>query len=292
MKIGLVDVDSHNFPNLALMKISAYHKALGDNVSMYDPLFNSDVEKLYLSKVFSFSPDPQYLYCENIIKGGSGYSLKTVLAKEIDDMYPDYSLYNITDTAYGYLTRGCPRKCLFCIVSEKEGAQTLQVYKLKQFYKNQKYIKLLDANITAAPNCVELFNELAETKAYIDFTQGLDLRLLTDEKIQALKKVKKKLIHFAWDKIEDENIICERLETYIKETRDIYQSVMVYVLVNFNTTFDQDLHRIYKIRDLGATPYVMIYNKESADKIYLRLQRYVNSLRIFRSIKDFKEYKK
>jgi len=290
MKIGLVDADSHNFPNLALMKISAYHKMLGDEVFMYMPLFHN-CDKIYISKIFTFTPDIQYLHCDNIEKGGSGYDLDITLPDQIDNIYPDYSLYNITDTAYGYLTRGCPRECEFCIVSKKEGAKAFQKYKLSQFYKSQKYIKLLDPNITAAPNCIELFNELAETGASIDFTQGLDLRLLTDNKIEAIKKINLKLIHFAWDRIEDENKICERLATFIKETSYNYHKVIVYILTNFNTTFEQDLYRVYKIKDIGASPYVMIYNKEKANKKYAMLQRYVNVIPIFRTIKSFEDYK-
>jgi hypothetical protein len=290
MKIGLIDVDGHNFPNVALMKISAYHKAQGDTVRMYDPLFSSDCEKIYASKVFTFTHDIDGSYCGSVIKGGTGYNLETVLPDEIDGLYPDYSLYGITDTAYGYLTRGCPRKCDFCIVSQKEGARTFQAYRLSQFYKNQKHIKLLDANITASENCLELFNELAETGASVDFTQGLDLRLLTDEKIEAVKKIKIRRIHFAWDSISDEKIITERLSSFMRHTKYNYHNVFVYVLTNFNSTLEEDLYRIYKIRDMGASPYVMVYEKQKADRIYYRLQRYVNALAIFRSIKSFDEY--
>jgi hypothetical protein len=292
MKIGLLDIDSHNFPNLALMKISAYHKMLGDEVSMYTPLFNSDCQKLYINKVFTFTPDIQYYFCENVVRGGTGYNLDTVLPDEIDSLYPDYSLYNITDTAYGYLTRGCPRNCSFCVVSKKEGSKTEQKYKLSQFWNGQKNIKLLDPNITASPNFIDLMSELAETGAWVDFTQGLDLRLLTDEKVKAIKKVKIKLIHFAWDNIKDESIICERLSAFIKQTNYNHHKVIVYVLTNFNSTFEQDLYRIYKIRDIGATPYVMIFNKEKAEKKYKELQRYVNALPIFRTLKSFDEYKR
>jgi hypothetical protein len=288
MKIGLIDVDSHNFPNLALMKISTYHKQLGDDVSMYMPIFNYD--RVYMSKVFTFTKDIKNVNCAEIIKGGTGYNNKIKLPEEIDTIYPDYSLYNITDTAYGYLTRGCPRNCEFCIVSEKEGNKSKQLYKLSQFYNGQKNIKLLDPNITAASNCIDLFNELAETRAWIDFTQGLDLRLLTDQKIEAIKKINAKMIHFAWDKFEDEKIICERLATFVKNTLFSYQKISVYVLVNFNTTFEQDLYRIYKIKEIGANPFVMVFEKEKADKKYRYLQRYVNGRMLFRKINSFDEF--
>jgi len=131
---------------------------------------------------------------------------------------------------------------------------------------------------------------LAETRAQVDFTQGLDLRLLTDEKIAVLKKIRTKLIHFAWDRIKDEKIILERLSTFIKETGYGYQRISVYVLVNFDTTFEQDLHRIYKLRDIGANPFVMVFDTKNANKKYKDLQRYVNRRVIFRSIRNFEEY--
>ena len=137
MRIGLIDVDSHNFPNLPLMKLSAWHKANGDTVEWYEPLFHSygePLDKVYMSKVFSFSPDYQYcINAKEVVKGGSGYCISLKDGKEIFDksndielpyeiehIYPDYSLYNITDTAYGFLTRGCPRGCHFCHVACKD----------------------------------------------------------------------------------------------------------------------------------------------------------------------------
>ena len=136
MKIGLIDVDGHNFPNLPLMKISAYHKAKGDEVSWYNP-FEGEKDVVYLSKVFDSSISKDYdapIYAEQIIKGGTGYSdLAAVLPQEIEHHYPDYGLYNINDTAYGFLTRGCPRACGFCIVSEKEGYRSQQVADLSEY---------------------------------------------------------------------------------------------------------------------------------------------------------------
>ena len=116
MRIGLIDVDGHNFPNLALMKISAWHKKQGDNVEWGIPMLEYD--KVYLAKVFTDSDDfNTVIHANEIIKGGTGYDLKNELPAEIESIYPDYSLYNITDTAYGFLTRGCPRNCPFCMVT-------------------------------------------------------------------------------------------------------------------------------------------------------------------------------
>jgi hypothetical protein len=289
MKIGLIDVDSHNFPNIALMKISAWHKLQGDTVVWYDPLFYADCNRVYTSKIFTDSQDVD-VFCDDIIRGGSGYNLRDTLPAEIDAVFPDYSIYNITDTAYGYLTRGCPRGCEFCIVGEKEGYESRQMYKLNQFWNGQKNIKLLDPNITAAPNCISLFEELAETRASVDFTQGLDLRLITPKKIEAIKKIKIDEVHFAWDRIGEEAVITENLNMFIDLTGLNYRHIGVYILVNFDTTLEEDLHRVYTVRDMGAWPYVMIYDKAKADKRLRHLQRWVNNKRVFQTIETFEEY--
>ena len=280
MKIGLIDVDSHNFPNLALMKISAYHKSKGDNVEWFFG-FN-EYDKVYMSKVFTFTEDfTQVINAKEIIRGGTGYDLKSKLPQEIENMYPDYSLYGIKDVAYGYLTRGCPRGCKFCIVAEKEGQCSRKVADLKQFWDGQKEIKLLDPNLLACEDWKELLEQLIDSKAYVDFTQGLDIRLMTKEKAELLNKIKVKRIHFAWDNYE--------FKTYekLKEIRPFLEyptnKLGVYVLTNFNTTLEQDLDRIYKLRELEYDPYVMIYEKWNAPKEIRKLQRWCNNKYIFRS---------
>ncbi len=151
MKIGLLDVDGHKFPNLALMKISAWHKKLGDDVEMFFPFNHYD--RVYMSKVFTFTPDfNTCINADEVIKGGTGYDLKNKLPEEIESIYPDYSLHGIKNTAYGFLTRGCPRGCEFCIVGEKEGKCSHKVADLKNFWNGQKEVKLLDPNLLAAMN--------------------------------------------------------------------------------------------------------------------------------------------
>lgn len=189
MKIGLVDVDNHNWPNLALMKISAWHKGAGDTVEWAGSLEHYD--KVYMAKVFTFTPDDIQSYqADEIVRGGTGYDLTSRLPEDIESCYPDYDLYGIRDTAYGYLTRGCPRKCPFCIVGQKEGAQAYKVADLSRFWQGQKHIKLLDPNLLACPDWESLLEQIADSGAWVDFTQGLDIRLMTDEKAAAMK--------FAW----------------------------------------------------------------------------------------------
>lgn len=271
MKIGLVDVDGHNFPNIALMKISAWHKSHGDSVQWAGSLEHYDM--VYMAKVFTFTPDDVQAY----------------QADEIESYYPDYNLYSIKDTAYGYLTRGCPRQCPFCIVGQKEGVQTYKVADLQQFWRGQKHIKLLDPNLLAAPEWRDLLGQLADSGAWVDFTQGIDIRLMTDEKAAAINKVKYIRLHFAWDNFAD-TVSLEKLKEYKTAFKGDYSKRVVYVLTNFNSTNEEDLCRVYTLRDLGYTPYVMIYDKFKAPRETRLLQRWVNNKRIFRSTKKFEEY--
>lgn len=289
MKIGLIDVDGHNFPNLPLMKISAFHKSLGDDVEWFFPLNRYD--RVYISKVFDFTPD--YKTCiqaDEIIKGGTGYDLQNKLPDEIEMMFPDYSLYNITDTAYGFLTRGCPRNCPFCIVGEKEGLKSVQVAELWNFWNGQKEIKLLDPNITAFKECDRLFQDLIDSKAWVDFTQGLDIRLMTDKKANLLNQMKIKMLHFAWDNYEFSTY--DKLKRFRPLLKYDGRKLRVYVLTNYNTSIEQDLERIYKLRELDYDPYVMIYDKQNAPKKIRELQRWVNNKFIFRSCERFEDYKR
>ena len=196
MKVGLIDVDGgKSFPNLALMKISAYHKSRGDTVEWAYAMEHYDI--IYQSKVFdeTYSRDIDWIpNADVVIKGGTGYGLDNVLPDEIEHQYPDYGLYpEITkDTAYGFLTRGCPRHCEFCIVGDKEGLRSVKVADLSEFWCGQKYIKLLDPNLLCCKERLELLDQLSDSGAYVDFTQGLDIRLLTRENVILLNEIKVK----------------------------------------------------------------------------------------------------
>lgn len=291
MKIGLIDVDSHNFPNLCLMKLSGYHKALGDTVEWYNGFEHYDV--VYKSRIFTdvySKDDNRPIMAAKVICGGTGYNLTSALPDSVEHHYPDYSIYpQYQDTAYGFLTRGCPRHCGFCIVSKKEGLKSIKVADLHEFWKGQKNIKLLDPNLLASNDAESLLIQLAESKAWVDFTQGLDIRLITKETIHLLNQIKVKQIHFAWD---DPNMdLIPYFQEFLKHSQ-IKNSRRrgVYVLCNYASNHEQDLYRVNQLRAMGYYPYVMIYDKPSAPAITKKLQRWVNNRRIFGSVPHFEDY--
>jgi hypothetical protein len=307
-KIGLIDVDGHNFPNIPLMKISAYHKAKGDHVEWYDPMFSPHMDKVYVSKVFSFSQDFDYFIdADEVSYGGSGYCISLVNGKEVFDkskdkdlpseiehIYPDYSLYGITDTAYGFLTRGCPRGCSFCHVEAKEGRRSYKVADLNEFWNGQKNIVLCDPNILACREWKDLLQQLIDSKAWVDINQGLDIRMMTEEKAEMLKQVKMKQLHFAWDRYQDKDMILPKFKMFKDITGINERNLIVYVLCNFDTTLEQDLERIYTLREMGYWAYVMLYDKENIPRghILRKLQRWVNNRFVFATCPTFEEYQK
>ena len=270
-------------------------------------------DKVYLSKVFSFTPDYDYpINADEVERGGSGYCISLVNGKEVFDkakdnplppeiehIYPDYDLYpELTqDTAYGFLTRGCPRGCDFCIVEKKEGRCSVKVADLSEFWRGQKKIVLCDPNILACKDWKSLLQSLIDSRAEVDFNQGLDVRLMTEEKARMIASMKIKEIHFAWDRYEDKDKVLPKLKLFADVVSpNIHKkqahNAIVYTIVNFSTTLEQDLERIYTLREMGYWPYVMIYDKEHCARVYRDLARWVNNRFIFGSCKRFEDYKK
>ena len=291
IRIGLIDVDSHNFPNLCLMKLSAYHKAQGHQVCFWNPLFYFDV--VYKSRVFTDTYSKDSITVRNagqVIKGGTGYGPGPDLPDEIEHSYPDYSLYpQYSETAYGFLSRGCPRGCGFCIVGGKEGRKSRKVADLSEFWRGQREIKLMDANLLACPDHEKLLLQLAKSRALVDFSQGLDIRLITRDNVALLNQVRTKTVHFAWDNPDEDltRYFRQFLEwTSIKNPR----LRRVYLLTNYGSTHEQDLYRVETLRQMGFDPYVMIYEKPTAPPITRHLQRWVNNKRLFYAIPSFSDY--
>lgn len=303
MKVGLIDVDGHHFPNLALMRISAWHKAQGDDVEWWwSDLVHCDL--VYMSKIFSdaYSSDmPEPMNADRVIKGGTGYcitlgedgkehfdqSKNTVLPAEVEQMFPDYSLYPQYDFAVSLTSRGCPRGCGFCHVAAKEGRASRKVADVSQFWAGQPLIEVLDPNITACKDKRDLFGQYRETGAMINFNQGLDIRLLNEDDLEDLNQMRLKRLHFAWDNPNED------LEPLFRKFAKGFRrknAGMVYVLTGFNSTLEQDLHRIYALRDLGFDPYVMVYDKPHAAPEIKQLQRWCNNKIIFKTVPNFYDY--
>ena len=257
MRIGLIDVDGHNkktrwgsaFPNLALMKISAWHKRQGDIVEWAEACVHYDV--LYQSKIFRSSPDVEGAYiADEIRKGGTGYSLTEVLPDEIDRMQPDYTIYPWIKPreAYGFLTRGCPNKCKWCVVPKKEGAirPYMDVDEIAQYGK-RPYLTLMDNNILAAGNyAVEQLEKIIRGGYHVDFNQAMDARLITPQYARLLSRVKWfPYIRFGCDthaQIEH----CERALDLLHEN-GWHGNVFLYCMIT--SDFDESIARVSYWRD-------------------------------------------
>ena len=315
--IELCDIDS-KIPNLAISKESTYYKDLGEKVVLKsaDELLKSEEkhDKIIASAIFTRSKS----ICTKLIEkfgdkieiGGTGsFNPKKRLPDEIENMKPDYDLYSIEEIAsrmkgigtkehklkkaaeivnagHGFSSRGCIRNCPFCIVPNCEG-KFRQATEIKDMLNPKSNILILhDNNLTADPYCIDKLHEIRDRKLIVDINQGCDVRLMTEEIAKALSEVKHlRSLHYAWDLMGFENQVMEGIKTlskYIKPYRH-----MCFMLVGFNTTFEEDIYRFTKLRELKVDPFVMIYNQKD-DKKLKHFARWVNS-RIYKSC-SFEEY--
>jgi hypothetical protein len=242
---------------------------------------------------------------DQIIYGGTGFAitiengkevyhkkLDPVLPDEIEHQYPDYSLYPefTKNKAYGFLTRGCCNNCSFCIVSQKEGMCSHKVADLSEWWRGQKEIILLDANILACKDRISLLQSLIDSGATVDFTQGLDARFITPEIAEMLGKIKTKMYHFAFDFMKNEKAIIKGLKTFVDIVKPDERKCCVYVLTNYDTTFEEDIYRVRKLQEIGLSPDIRVYRKNTAPPITRDLQRWCNNRFIYRSGVDFYDY--
>jgi hypothetical protein len=282
-KIGLLDIDGHNYPNLALMKLSAYHKMKGDRVEFATMFEHYDI--IYKSKVFTWTPDNDYAYnTDATMVGGTGYGLNDLwLCGDVDSMRPDYSLYNCQH-AYGFLTRGCIRKCSWCIVPKKEG--NIRPYAdIDDFIGGYKSAVLMDNNVLAHDHGLGQIEKIIRRGIRIDFNQGLDARLITDNVSDLLKRVK-------W--IDGIRLACDSMAS-IEPVRKAIESlrwanyhgrISVYVLVK---DVGDALERIRFLKGMKVDPFAQAYrdfDKNNEPTIEQKnLCRWVDHKATFKSIK-------
>lgn len=312
--VGLIDVDGHNFPNLALMRISAWHKAQGDLVEWYQPpMFRPMYDIVYMSKVFSdaYSPDiDEPLNAREVRKGGTGYCISLgadgkehfdesknhSLPPEVERMFPDYSIYPQHNFAVCLTSRGCPNDCGFCHVTQKEGRCSVKVANVSDFWNGQPHIEVLDPNITACREKRDLLAQYKATGATICFNQGLDIRLINDADIEDINAMRLTDIHFAWDRTDID--LTKRFQYWSQRTNKKTHGSFgtVYCLTNYDDCsvtehIEKALWRIYTLRDMNFDPFLMVYDKPHADKRIREMQRWCNNKWIFKSCKRFEDYK-
>ncbi len=261
MKVLLMDLDIEKarrpFPNLALMKLSAHHKARGDEVWLNFSLCQPDIT--YTSCVFSWHKprliDPSFII------GGSGISLDTWLPDEVEHTMPDYSLYPKIDFSMGFTSRGCIRNCPFCLVRRKEGSIKAWSSIREFFNPSFKRLLLLDNNLFAAENCEDTLNDLIGLQVETDFNQGLDIRLLTDKLADYLKRIKVKIYRFAFDDIAYEKQVRQGIKLLLGAGLSP-RKLAFYVLIGFKQN-DEAIERMKILQSYGVDVYPMIYRDAS-----------------------------
>ena len=286
-RIGLYNVDS-KIPNLALMKISAFHKERGDVVEPYSPLFKEQYDKVYASTIFNFSAK-SLLDPERMVIGGSAWDLHKDLPPEVERSAPDYSFFNY-EHSIGFTMRGCRFRCKFCVVPEKEGRPKMNST-IDEIWTQRAsdFIVLLDNDFFGNPEWRERIAEISKHGLRVNFNQGLNIRIITDEQARALASVRfcnyhqtARQVHFAWDRFNDEKLIDAGIER-VKAAGIRPAQMMFYVLIGFDTTPEQDYYRVMKLRGLGCDPFVMPYDK--GDLYQRRFARWVNHKAIFKSVR-------
>ena len=286
MKYALLDVDSHNFVNLALMKIARYYE--GD-VEWAQPMFGN-YDTIFASKIFTFSPEPNwnaYNY-RTLEKGGTGYDISKQLPPEIEGIRKrDYSIYPQCDYSIQFYSRGCIRKCPFCLVNEKEGR--IRPVEPMDLNPKGKWIEVLDNNFFANPEWKSAVEDLRRSGLPVKF-HGVDIRIMTEEMAFALNSLKlKNGVHIAWDlpQIDLRPQLREMLK-WIKPDK-----IVCYVLIGFNSTREQDYERLRYLKELGVLPFVQPYrdfeNRRKPTIYEMDMARWANRMWLFKST-DFMDF--
>ena len=289
MKIGLHDSDRTGFPNLALMKLSAYHKAQCDTVEWWIPMIQYD--RVYSSKVFTFTQEEPMLPTDTI-KGGTGYGKYDALPDDIDSMYPDYTIYPDCQHAIGFLTRGCIRSCPWCVVPKKEGR--IRPYSTWQETKrpDSRDIVFMDNNVLACEHGINQIKDMIGQDVRVDFNQGLDARLITPEVAELLSKLKWiRFIRMSCDTDAMLDVVLRAIHFLEKNGVKPYR-VFVYLLVQDIASAEK---RALALRKAGAEVFAQPYRDFEKNIEPTREQkafaRWVNRKEIFKTVQSFSEYK-
>lgn len=296
MKIGIVQVDG-KLPNVALMQICAYHEQRGDQVEWFaGELYADDYDEIYASKIFSFSELPQLPPRAKL--GGTGIDFTNRLPAEIAACPPSYTLYPDCNYHIGFSMKGCRFRCAFCCVPQKEGRPVHNAYaqELLTNPNGGRRLMLLDNDFFGnKENWRVNLETIVDLKLKVCFVQGLNIRILTDEQAEMLSRCKfttsnfnKRRLTFAWDRFKDEKLITNGIDLCgrygIKP-----ENMQFFVLIGFDTTPEQDLYRVELLRDVGAYPFAMPYDK--SDPYQQAFCRWVNHKAIFKSVK-WEDYRK
>lgn len=276
MKILLMDIDS-KIPNLALKKIEKYHIDRGDEVIWNNELMQYVSDKIYVSCIFDWNKKEAEEWknrANNKLIGGSGYSCDIVLPREIEEVKPRINL--------GFTTRGCIRKCQFCIVPQKEGHIRVEGDLLDLWDGKTKDVMILDNNILALPEHFRLIcRQARENKIRLDFNQGLDHRLCTQDIIDDMKSISHKEYRFAFDHPSYFPTVEKTLNLL---WRNKINRCLWYVLVGFNTTFQEDLDRLNYLKKNNQNAFVQRYKTVMLNPKYIALARWVNQHHIFQGM--------
>lgn len=316
-RIGLIDYKGKQV-NLALMKLSSYHKSIGNTVVL-NPKSAGEVDHVYCSVIFSWHKNEALQLAKvfpSIEYGGTGIDLVTNLSAEVEAMLPDYDLYDvatienrikgimtketrrqkaevIVNAGIGRITTGCTRSCSFCCVPRKEGKLKRVANISDLLNPRSNVLTLLDNNLTADPDAIPILNEMRDRKLIVDITQGIDIRTMTPAIAKALSEVKLlRTAHFSWDQIHSEKSVTagiNLLSNFVARSKQL-----CYVLCGYDTSWQEDLHRFHKLIEMKIDPYIMCYcgdGGEADPYNQLRLKhfaRWVNG-RIYKACK-FSEY--
>ena len=288
--IGLYDVDS-TIPNLSLMRISAHYKQQGRDTELYMPIRRHLYDRVYASKIFKYSSGE--MITPDMTVGGTGIDLKIELPEEMREADPDYGLYGF-EHSIGFAMRGCRFRCGFCVVPEKEGRARAN-HSIEKIWTNRgsDFVWLLDNDFFGNPLWRERIGEIRELNLRVCFLQGLNIRIITEEQAQSLASVKfrsksgkSSVCSFAWDRIRDEKLIRKGIQRLQAAGIKTWQ-MQFFVLIGYDTTEEQDLHRVMMLKGLGCDPYAMPYDK--SDPYQRRFCRWVNRREVFQKV-EWKDY--